>query len=100
MNKQQEKTMLKPQYLRLLKKNAHHLNPIVQFGKKGLNEALLVEIKQALYDHELIKIRIAPDEKEVFKLALPLILESCEAHLVDTIGNVVILFKEKEKEKK
>ena len=96
MNITQEKTSLSADLLRSLKKSAHHLNAVIQFGKKGVNEALLNEINNAIGHHELIKMRVAKDQKEAFKVGLPTILEHCCAQHISTIGNVVILFKKKE----
>src|SRR5688572_8910702 len=100
MNKQQEKTPLTPDFIRFLKQSAHHLNPVMNFGKKGLNEPFLAELNLALENHELIKIKVAADHKEAFQEALPAILAACEAHYIASIGNIVILFRKNEEDSK
>src|SRR5699024_8825938 len=41
-----------------LKRQAHHLKPIVQTGARGLTSAVTAEVDRALFDHELVKIRL------------------------------------------
>jgi RNA-binding protein len=95
MNNQQEKTLL-PRYKRLeLKKMAHHLKPVVQIGKKGITEGLTDEIDQALEAHELIKLHVLP-KQSLSGDDLARILSRTKSHHIDSIGNVVILFRAQE----
>lgn len=41
---------------RFLRSEAHHLTPIFQIGKGGLNEAMINQIEEALEKRELIKV--------------------------------------------
>lgn len=41
---------------RYLRSQAHHLQPIFQVGKGGLNDAMITQIDEALEKRELIKI--------------------------------------------
>ena len=43
---------------RFLRSKAHHLNPIFQIGKGGVNDAMLVQIGEALEKRELIKVSL------------------------------------------
>jgi RNA-binding protein len=94
MNNQQEKTLL-PWEKRKLKELAHHIDPVVQIGKKGLTEGLFREINEALLAHELIKIQISPIIKENLSDNLARILGETGAEHIDTIGNIVILFRKR-----
>ncbi|MBT7997201.1 MAG: YhbY family RNA-binding protein, partial [Betaproteobacteria bacterium] len=49
---------------RELKAKAHHLNPVVTIGDKGLSKPVLKELEIALDAHELIKIKIHSDDRE------------------------------------
>jgi RNA-binding protein len=49
---------------RELKAKAHHLNPVVTIGDKGLSKPVLKELDIALDAHELIKVRIHSDDRE------------------------------------
>jgi RNA-binding protein len=40
-----------------LKSLAHPLKPIIIVGKKGITDALVLELERALNDHELVKVR-------------------------------------------
>lgn len=94
MNNQQEKILL-PAQIRQLKKMAHHLKPVVQIGKKGLSEALFKEIDEALLAHELIKVQLSPLFKSNWEDMLIEIVRLTESHHIDTIGNIVILFRKR-----
>ena len=47
-----------------LKGLAHPLKPVVMLGNNGLTEGVLAEIEQALGHHELIKVKIASEDRE------------------------------------
>ncbi len=76
-----------------LKAKAHHLKPIVIIGGKGLTDTVMAEIDRALYDHELIKIKIHGQEKDVRKAVCADICQELNAELLQLIGNTGILFR-------
>jgi hypothetical protein len=47
-----------------LKAAAHHLNPVVIIGQEGLSEAVIRETDRSLRAHELIKVRVAGDDRQ------------------------------------
>ena len=47
-----------------LRADAHHLNPLVLIGEKGMTQAVLKEIERALDDHGLVKVHVAGDDRE------------------------------------
>ena len=49
---------------RFLRSKAHHLNPIFQIGKGGVNDAMLVQIGEALEKRELIKVSLLQNTDE------------------------------------
>ncbi|MEM9189556.1 MAG: ribosome assembly RNA-binding protein YhbY [Myxococcota bacterium] len=78
---------------RKLRSLAHHLQPVVLVGHKGVTGDLLKAVDRALLDHELIKIKLLEscpiDRKEVgSSLAGPL-----SAHDVGVVGRVQILYR-------
>tara|TARA_B100001029_G_C14940053_1_gene382689 strand:- start:92 stop:400 length:309 start_codon:yes stop_codon:yes gene_type:complete len=76
-----------------LRSKAHHLEPVLQIGKKGLNASVLDAIDKALYDHELIKIKFREYKGEKDDLAEKIIsLTSCS--MVGKIGHTIILFRQ------
>jgi RNA-binding protein len=49
---------------RWLKKQSHHLKPVVTLGQHGLTEAVLAEIELALSHHELLKVKVNAGDRE------------------------------------
>jgi len=84
---------LSSQNRRTLIAKAHALQPVVMIGQKGLTEAVITEIDRALFDHELIKIKIAADSKED-RLELTRVIESrLQATCLRVIGHIAIFYR-------
>ena len=81
-----------------LKAKAHKLKPIVLLGNQGFSPAVKKEIDRALYDHELIKIRIAVKDRDTRHALLSDICAACEAEKVQAIGNIAVLYRKSNKE--
>lgn len=91
--------MLTGKQKRHLRSLAHHLTPIFQVGKGGVNENMLKQIKEALEVRELIKVAILQnndDDKHEVAAALS---AGAEAELVQLIGHTVVLYKESKEQK-
>lgn len=84
------------QYLKGL---AHHLNPVVMLGGNGLTEGVLAEIDNALSHHELIKVKVSGADRETKQLIIDAIVRETQAEAVQTIGHVVVLYRESEEKK-
>ncbi|WP_348767197.1 ribosome assembly RNA-binding protein YhbY [uncultured Salinisphaera sp.] len=78
---------------RALKKQAHHLKPVVQTGAAGLSEPVLAEIDRALFDHELVKVKLATEEKQDRRAEVEQICERLEAACVQQIGRTATLYR-------
>lgn len=76
-----------------LRQIGHALNPVVMLGGQGLTEAVVEEINRALNDHELIKIKIAGEDREARQTAIEEISKVTEAEVVQTIGKIALLYK-------
>ena len=50
---------------RFLRSKAHHLQPIFQIGKGGINSAMIVQIEEALEKRELIKVSLLQNTDEI-----------------------------------
>ncbi|WP_094752234.1 ribosome assembly RNA-binding protein YhbY [Psychromonas sp. CD1] len=79
-----------------LKGLAHSLKPIVLLGQNGLTEGVLAEIENALNFHELIKVKIATDDREMKQLIIDAIVRETEAINITKIGHVVVLYRQSE----
>ncbi len=91
------KTLTKQQIVEL-KARAHHLNPVVMVGQKGLTEAVVAETITALQAHELIKVRVLGDDREERIAICQALCEATEAQLVQHIGKLLVLYHERRDE--
>jgi len=89
-------TTLTKQQNSQLKGLAHQLKPVVMIGQNGLTEAVIKEAKQALEQHELIKIKIVADKEERLKMRTQ-IAKKTQSILVQKIGQMAVYFKQNPK---
>lgn len=78
---------------------AHDLKPVVLLGSNGLTEAVVAEIEVALNFHELIKVKVAAEDRETKALIIEAIVRETAAVKVHTIGNMLVLFKSSPEQK-
>lgn len=78
---------------RALRARAHALNPIVSISQNGLSESVLNEIGASLASHELIKIRVYNDDREIREQFLATICEKLEAAAVQHIGKLLVVWR-------
>lgn len=84
---------------RALRASAHALNPVVSISQNGLSESVLKEIERSLESHELIKIRVYSDEREVRDQYLASICEQLSAAPVQHIGKLLVIWRPAPEEK-
>ncbi|ANO33608.1 ribosome assembly RNA-binding protein YhbY [Vibrio breoganii] len=82
-----------------LKGLAHDLKPVVLMGANGLTEAVLAEIELALGHHELIKVKVASEDRETRGLIIDAIVRESGAEKVQTIGKTLVLYRQSEQRK-
>ncbi|SMC17073.1 RNA-binding protein [Andreprevotia lacus DSM 23236] len=90
---------LTPDQRRHLKSLAHHLNPVVMIGNNGLTDAVLREIAVNLDAHELIKIRVLGDDRELREQYLQQICTDLGASVVQHIGKLLIIYRATDSDK-
>ena len=76
-----------------LKAKAHKLKPVIMVGNNGVTAAVIKEIDRALNDHELIKIRVQTQDREVRQQLLADISEAAKAELVQKIGAIGVFYR-------
>ena len=76
-----------------LRSLAHALDPVVQIGAEGLTEPLLAATREALREHELIKVKVGKTYAGDRKQAARDLAEAVEADLTQVIGRVVVLYR-------
>lgn len=84
---------------RYLRSQAHHLQPIFQIGKNGMNDAVIVQIAEALEKRELIKINLLQNTDELAEDVAHVLEERVHCEIVQIIGRVLVLYKASNKEK-
>lgn len=92
-------TPLSPKKRSELRAQAHPLNPLVIIGDKGLTDEVIAEIDRSLKAHELIKIRAATDDRDARDVWLETICARLEAHPVQQIGKVFVVYRKNPDEK-
>ena len=82
-----------------LRSEAHKLSPVVLIGDKGLTDEVIAEVERSLKAHELIKVRASTDDRKARDGWYAQICERLEAHPVQQIGKVFVIYRENPKEK-
>jgi RNA-binding protein len=78
---------------RFLRGLSHGLKPVILIGNKGLSEAVLAELDLALEHHELVKVKIAAEDRDARDEMVAEMLLKSRANLVQRIGNIATLFR-------
>lgn len=76
-----------------LKSLAHPLKPVVMLGNNGLTEGVVAELEHALEHHELIKVKIASEDRETKVLIVGAIVRETSAAAVQVIGKTLVLYR-------
>ena len=76
-----------------LRKMAHELQPIIQIGKEGLSDTVIVAIDEALEKRELIKISILETAGIDTRTTCGETAKRLLAEPIQAIGNKFILFR-------
>ena len=91
--------MLTGKQKRYLRSLAHHLDPIFQIGKGGVNDHLIRHIEEAIEVRELIKVSVLNNSIEEAREIAPDIAERSGCELVQVIGKTIVLYKESQDHK-
>lgn len=86
---------LSPIERRALRAAAHHLNPVVAIAGNGLSPAVLKEIDASLRAHALIKVKLHGIERDDRAALLDQICTELDCAPVQSIGNVLVLWRPK-----
>ncbi len=86
---------LTPAARKSLKARAHALDPVVLIGDAGLTPGVLAEIDRSLSAHELIKVRVAGDDRDARLAMRDRVVAELGAAPVQTIGKLLVFWREK-----
>ena len=78
---------------RFLRGQAHDLNAMLQVGGKGITDSLVTEVVNALEQHELIKVKVAAEDRESRDAMIADLAQRAGAALVQRIGHVAVLYR-------
>lgn len=92
--------MLTTKQKSFLRSKAHHLDPIFQVGKGGVNENMVKQIANALEARELIKVSVLQNCGEDKREVAEELAKGTRAELVQVIGSIIVLYKESRESKK
>ena len=76
-----------------LHKLTHHLKPIISIGQNGITDNVLNELEIALNHHELVKIKIAGEDREARQAMIQQLCEQTSAEKIQAIGKTLTLFR-------
>lgn len=76
-----------------LRAAAHPLRPVVLIGDRGLTESVLKEIDLNLKAHQLMKVRIAGDDREARVAMMETICETLSCADVHHLGKTLIIYR-------
>lgn len=78
---------------RFLRGQAHGLKAVLQTGGKGLTDAFFAELEEVLERHELIKIKLAAEDRQARDAMIEQVAERTGAAIVQHIGHVLVLYR-------
>jgi RNA-binding protein len=88
-----------PKQIIYLRGLAHNLNPVVMIGNNGMTDNVIKEIELNLNAHELIKIKVASDDRALRLQMLNDIAEKTNAVAVHHIGKQLVIYRKSDKAK-
>jgi RNA-binding protein len=78
---------------RFLRGQAHGLKAMLQVGGKGISDTLVEEVRNALEHHELIKVKIAAEDRDARDALIDALVRRADAALVQRIGHIAVLYR-------
>ena len=81
------------QQRRKLRALGHHLAVVVQVGHEGVTPGVLAALEQALWDHELVKVRLASEDRETRQEQAEALAFGTGAEIAQVLGRTVLLYK-------
>lgn len=78
---------------RQLRGMAHALKPIVQVGQAGVTEQVIAQLNTALYDHELVKVKVVNTCDMSLESVAESLTEATQSACIQQIGHVLLFYK-------
>jgi RNA-binding protein len=84
---------LSKKQIKFLRAKCHDLKPVILMGQKGLTEEVLNELDIALLHHELVKIKLPVENREVRKQMITDICNKSQSEEVQSIGKTLSVYR-------
>ena len=84
---------LSKKQIKFLRAKCHALKAVIQLGQKGLSDEVLNEIDIALSHHELVKIKLSVDDRELRKKLISDICMKSHSQEVQSIGKTLSVYR-------
>lgn len=78
---------------RFLRGQAHDLKALLQIGNKGVTPAFIAELDAVLEQHELVKVKVAGEDRDARDALIGELAEKADAALVQRIGHTAVLYR-------
>jgi RNA-binding protein len=78
---------------RKLRALGHHLSVVVQVGHDGVTAGVLAALEQALWDHELVKVKLASEDRDTRQEQAEALASGTGAEVAQVLGRTVLLYK-------
>jgi len=78
---------------RKLRALGHHLAVVVQVGQEGVTPGVVAALEQALWDHELVKVKLASENRDTRKEQTEALASGTGAEVAQVLGRTVLLYK-------
>ena len=79
--------------IKFLRAKCHDLKAVILMGQKGLTEEVLNELDLALTHHELVKIKLSVEDRDLRKQMIVKICEKSGAQEVQSIGKTLSVYR-------
>ena len=78
---------------RALRSAGHGLDPVVQIGRQGTTDRVVAQVTRALFDHELIKVKIGSECPETRFEVADRLAEGPGVKVAQILGRTILLYK-------
>lgn len=82
-----------PRQIRHLRALGHPLKAVVQVGKAGVTPALVASAIAQLAAHELVKVKVSEEDRELRREQAELLAKETGAVLAEVLGRTLLLYK-------
>ena len=84
---------LSKKQIKFLRAKCHDLKAVIMMGQKGLTDEVLNELDNALTHHELVKVKLSVDDRELRKQISAEICDKSHAQEVQSIGKTLSVYR-------